>query len=62
MHATEASSVIADTLKLSNIRKSYGKLDVLKGVNLSVSDGEIYGFLGRNGAGKSTALRIIVQE
>lgn len=60
MHATEASSVIADTLKLSNIRKSYGKLDVLKGVNLSVSDGEIYGFLGRNGAGKSTALRIIM--
>ena len=41
-------------LVLENVRKTYGKRTVVKGVNLSVSQGEIVGLLGPNGAGKTT--------
>jgi len=33
--------------------KSYGKHEVLRGVDLTVKQGEVYGFIGPNGAGKS---------
>lgn len=46
-------------LKLENIRKSYGKKEVLKGVNLDVGKGEIISVLGPSGCGKSTMLNII---
>ena len=39
---------------LENVQKTYGKRTVVKGVNLSVSQGEIVGLLGPNGAGKTT--------
>jgi len=42
-----------------NIWKSYGGLDVLKGVSFAVADGERVGVVGPNGAGKSTLLEII---
>jgi lipopolysaccharide export system ATP-binding protein len=41
-------------LVLENVQKTYGKRAVVKGVNLSVSQGEIVGLLGPNGAGKTT--------
>lgn len=41
-------------LVLENVQKTYGKRTVVKGVNLSVSQGEIVGLLGPNGAGKTT--------
>lgn len=47
-------------LQLRDIRKSYGKLVAIAGLNMVVEEGQVYGFLGRNGAGKSTALRIIM--
>ncbi|MFK7890366.1 MAG: ABC transporter ATP-binding protein [Granulosicoccus sp.] len=47
-------------LELHDIRKAYGSLAVLDGLSLSVNEGEIFGFLGRNGAGKSTAIRMIM--
>lgn len=47
-------------IELKDVHKTYGKLPVLKGLTLSVSRGEVYGFLGRNGAGKSTAIRILM--
>ena len=45
---------------LSNVRKSFGSLTVLDGLGLAVERGEVFGFLGRNGAGKSTAIRILM--
>lgn len=40
--------------------KNYGSLKALKGINLQVQKGEIFGFLGHNGAGKTTFLKILV--
>lgn len=47
-------------LQLHSLKKSYSSLNVLDGLSLSVKRGEVFGFLGRNGAGKSTAIRLIM--
>ncbi|TRL40782.1 ABC transporter ATP-binding protein [Rhizobium straminoryzae] len=44
---------------LENIRKSFGSLDVIKGIDLAVEDGEFCVFVGPSGCGKSTLLRMI---
>ena len=41
-------------IRMDNIYKSYGKHEVLKGVTLAVNKGDIYGLIGKNGAGKTT--------
>lgn len=46
-------------VKITNLRKSFQSLEVLKGISLTVEDGEIYGIIGQSGAGKSTLLRCI---
>jgi lipoprotein-releasing system ATP-binding protein len=46
-------------LKVQSIKKSYGNLQILKGVNLEVEHGEIVSIVGASGAGKSSLLNII---
>jgi multiple sugar transport system ATP-binding protein len=47
------------TLTLRDIRKSYGPVEVIKGVNLDIADREFVVFVGPSGCGKSTLLRMI---
>lgn len=47
-------------LELRDLRKRYGSVPVLEGLDLRLERGQVYGFLGRNGAGKSTTLRIVM--
>jgi len=46
-------------LGLSNLRKSFGTIEVIKGLDLEIQDGEFVVFVGPSGCGKSTTLRII---
>ncbi|MDE7369807.1 MAG: ATP-binding cassette domain-containing protein, partial [Muribaculaceae bacterium] len=46
-------------IEVKNVRKSFDRLEVLKGVSLSVNDGEIVSIVGPSGAGKSTLLQIM---
>ena len=46
-------------IKVENIHKSYGTLEVLKGINLHVAKGEVVSIVGASGAGKTTLLQII---
>ena len=46
-------------IEVKNIRKSFGSLEVLKGVDLTVEKGEIVSIIGKSGAGKTTLLQIM---
>ena len=46
-------------VQVRNLRKSYGKNEALRGVDLDVGQGEVFALLGANGAGKTTALECI---
>ncbi len=47
------------TVRLRGLRKSYGAVEVIKGVDLDVADRELVVFVGPSGCGKSTLLRMI---
>lgn len=47
-------------LEIKNFSKSYGNFKAVDGLSLKVNAGEIYGFIGHNGAGKSTTIKAIV--
>lgn len=46
-------------IEVKNVSKKYGKFYAVRDINFSIKDGEIVGFLGRNGAGKSTTMNMI---
>lgn len=48
------------SLSIKDLYKSYGKKEVLKGLDLEVYEGEMFGFLGRNGIGKSTTIDCVI--
>ncbi len=47
-------------LKTTNIVKKYGNRTVLKNINMNINKGDIYGFIGKNGAGKTTFMRVVL--
>lgn len=47
-------------LQIHDLHKSYGQKQVLKGLNLDVYPGELFGFIGRNGIGKSTTIDCMI--
>ncbi|MBQ2836029.1 MAG: ABC transporter ATP-binding protein [Clostridia bacterium] len=48
-------------LELKNVSKSFGKRKVIDNISLEVKEGEIYGFLGPNGSGKTTTIKMILR-
>lgn len=49
-----------DVLKTTNLTKIYDERAVVDNVNMTIKEGEIYGFIGKNGAGKTTFMRLIL--
>ena len=46
-------------IQVINLSKNYDDVEAVKSINFEIKDGEIVGFLGANGAGKSTTLKMI---
>ena len=46
-------------IQANNLRKNFGKTEALRGTSFNVRENEIFGLIGHNGAGKTTALRIL---
>ena len=49
-----------DILRIENLYKRFGDNEVLRGLNLTVAEHSVYGFIGKNGAGKTTAMKAIL--
>ena len=48
-------------LELKNVNKTFGRRKVIDNISLDVKEGEIYGFLGPNGSGKTTTIKMILR-
>jgi len=48
------------SVKIENLSKSFGRVDAIKDISLSIGKGELFGFIGPDGAGKTTLFRILV--
>src|SRR5260370_36314434 len=51
---------MTEAIAVSGLRKSHGKTVALDGLDLSVAGGEVHGFLGPNGSGKTTTIRVLL--
>jgi len=49
-----------DAIEVSGLRKSFGRTVALDGLDLAVAAGEVHGFLGPNGSGKTTTIRVLL--
>lgn len=52
--------IFVHIIEVRNLKKSYGEKEVLKGIDFQASPGEVIGVIGKNGAGKSTFLEILM--
>ena len=50
---------VNELVRIRNLYKKYGSFSVLRGLSMDIEKGDVYGFLGRNGCGKTTTLRMI---
>ncbi|WP_061292318.1 ATP-binding cassette domain-containing protein [Herbidospora cretacea] len=48
-----------NAVEVAGLRKSYGKVEAVRGISFDVAHGEVFGFLGPNGAGKSTTISML---
>ena len=55
----EGNPIMSIAISVKNLCKSYGKTEVIKGINFQVEKGEIFALLGPNGAGKTTTVEIL---
>ena len=55
----ESSSPARPALELKDLRKNFGKTEIIRGINLAIPSGERVGIIGPNGAGKSTLFNLI---
>ncbi len=58
--ATSADAADAAPIALHGVRKAYGEVQAVAGVDLEVARGELFGLIGHNGAGKSTLFRLML--
>ncbi|MFF7652189.1 ABC transporter ATP-binding protein [Streptomyces sp. NPDC007983] len=54
-----AQSIAGPAIRVQGLEKSYGKLEVLRGVDFDVARGSVFALLGANGSGKTTTVRIL---
>ena len=50
---------MSEAIRLEGVRKSFGKLEVLRGIDLTVAEHEVICLIGASGSGKSTLLRCV---
>ena len=48
------------SVEIKNLDKYFGKFQALKGINLEITEGEVFAYIGPNGAGKSTTIRVLL--
>jgi ABC-2 type transport system ATP-binding protein len=48
-----------DAIEVSGLRKAYGNLEAVRGIDFTIAEGEVFGLLGPNGAGKTTTVEIL---
>jgi len=57
---TNTLSRVTAAIDVTGLRKSFGRTNALDGLDLAVASGEVHGFLGPNGSGKTTTIRVLL--
>ena len=55
----QGDEILTDIIRIENLSKTFGEIKAVDGINFKVREGELFAFLGINGAGKSTTISII---